>query len=129
MLGKETGDNVWMPITSSWQLRSILPFQAPHALRSTKKCVISWRDFIRKSLSFHFGLPDKNLLRHVRKTGAKILSSATSVSEARWLEDQGCDAIIAQGFEAFGGHGECFSRRIFLHRSARWRWCRRWSTL
>src|SRR5215813_10115916 len=58
-------------------------------------------------VSFHFGLPDKNLLRRVKSAGAKILSSATSVGEARWLEDQGCDAIIAQGFEA-GGHRGMF---------------------
>ncbi|MVM32800.1 DUF561 domain-containing protein [Spirosoma sp. HMF4905] len=59
-------------------------------------------------VSFHFGLPDKNLLARVKATGAKILSSATSVDEARWLEQEGCDAIIAQGAEA-GGH-----RGIFL---------------
>jgi nitronate monooxygenase len=58
-------------------------------------------------VSFHFGLPDKNLLLRVKSAGAKILSSATSVDEARWLEDQGCDAIIAQGFEA-GGHRGMF---------------------
>jgi nitronate monooxygenase len=58
-------------------------------------------------VSFHFGLPDKSLLRRVRETGAKILSSATSVDEAHWLEDQGCDAIIAQGLEA-GGHRGMF---------------------
>jgi nitronate monooxygenase len=58
-------------------------------------------------VSFHFGLPDQNLLRRVKDSGAKILSSATSVDEARWLEDQGCDAIIAQGFEA-GGHRGMF---------------------
>ena len=58
-------------------------------------------------VSFHFGLPDKNLVLRVRSIGAKILSSATSVDEARWLEDQGCDAIIAQGFEA-GGHRGMF---------------------
>jgi len=60
-------------------------------------------EFHPEVVSFHFGLPDKNLLLRIRKTGAKILSSATSVTEARWLEDQGCDAIIAQGLEA-GGH-------------------------
>ena len=64
-------------------------------------------EFHPEVVSFHFGLPDKNLLLRIRKTGAKILSSATSVSEARWLEDQGCDAIIAQGFEA-GGHRGMF---------------------
>ena len=58
-------------------------------------------------VSFHFGLPDKNLLLRVRRAGAKILSSATSIDEARWLEDQGCDAIIAQGCEG-GGHRGMF---------------------
>jgi len=64
-------------------------------------------EFHPEVVSFHFGLPDKNLLLRVRSTGAKILSTATSVDEARWLEDQGCDAIIAQGFEA-GGHRGMF---------------------
>lgn len=64
-------------------------------------------EFHPEIVSFHFGLPDKNLLLRVRATGAKILSSATTVDEARWLEDQGCDAIIAQGFEA-GGHRGMF---------------------
>lgn len=58
-------------------------------------------------VSFHFGLPEKGLLERTRRAGSKILSSATSVDEARWLEDQGCDAIIAQGFEA-GGHRGMF---------------------
>ena len=64
-------------------------------------------EFHPEVVSFHFGLPDKNLLLRIRKTGAKMLSSATSVNEARWLEDQGCDAIIAQGLEA-GGHRGMF---------------------
>src|SRR5215831_1809845 len=64
-------------------------------------------EFHPEVVSFHFGLLDKNLLLRVRSTGAKILSTATSVDEARWLEDQGCDAIIAQGFEA-GGHRGMF---------------------
>src|SRR6185436_661292 len=51
-------------------------------------------------VSFHFGLPAKRLLDRVRATGARILSSATTVEEARWLENEGCDAVIAQGFEA-----------------------------
>jgi nitronate monooxygenase len=58
-------------------------------------------------VSFHFGLPDKTLLARVKATGAKILSSATTVEEAQWLEDHGCDAIIAQGYEA-GGHRGMF---------------------
>jgi nitronate monooxygenase len=54
-------------------------------------------------VSFHFGLPTPPLLARVRATGAKILSSATTVDEARWLAERGVDAIIAQGLEA-GGH-------------------------
>ncbi len=59
-------------------------------------------------VSFHFGLPSAELMARVRSWGAKILSSATTVDEARWLEAHGVDAIIAQGLEA-GGH-----RGIFL---------------
>ena len=59
-------------------------------------------------VSFHFGLPAPELVARVRKMGAKILSSATTVQEALWLEARGVDAIIAQGNEA-GGH-----RGIFL---------------
>lgn len=58
-------------------------------------------------VSFHFGLPQAALLERVRASGAKILSSATTVAEARWLEQRGCDAIIAQGCEA-GGHRGMF---------------------
>lgn len=58
-------------------------------------------------VSFHFGLPEDGLLERVRRAGAKILSSATTVAEARWLAERGCDAIIAQGAEA-GGHRATF---------------------
>jgi nitronate monooxygenase len=59
-------------------------------------------------VSFHFGLPEKRLLDRVRQWRPVIISSATTVDEARWLEARGVDAIIAQGVEA-GGH-----RGIFL---------------
>jgi nitronate monooxygenase len=58
-------------------------------------------------VSFHFGLPERRLLDRVLATGAKVLSSATTVDEARWLEAEGCHAIIAQGAEA-GGHRGMF---------------------
>ena len=58
-------------------------------------------------VSFHFGLPDESLLRQVRAWGAKVLSSATTVEEAIWLQGHGADAIIAQGLEA-GGHRGMF---------------------
>jgi len=64
-------------------------------------------DFKPAVVSFHFGLPAADLLARVRSWGAKVLSSATTVDEARWLEARGVDAIIAQGSEA-GGHRGMF---------------------
>lgn len=58
-------------------------------------------------VSFHFGLPSAALLARVKAWGSTILSSATTINEARWLEARGVDAIIAQGFEA-GGHRGTF---------------------
>jgi nitronate monooxygenase len=58
-------------------------------------------------VSFHFGLPSPELLARVRSWGSKVLSSATTVDEARWLEARGVDAVIAQGVEA-GGHRGMF---------------------
>jgi nitronate monooxygenase len=59
-------------------------------------------------VSFHFGLPDASLVRRVKGAGCIVVGCATTVAEARWLEANGCDVVIAQGFEA-GGH-----RGIFL---------------
>ncbi|HEY2465089.1 MAG TPA: nitronate monooxygenase [Steroidobacteraceae bacterium] len=58
-------------------------------------------------VSFHFGLPSADLLARVKSWGSKMLSSATTVEEAVWLEQRGVDAIIAQGAEA-GGHRGLF---------------------
>jgi nitronate monooxygenase len=65
------------------------------------------RDFAPPVVSFHFGLPSPELLARVRSWGAKVLSSATTVDEALWLEAHGVDAVIAQGLEA-GGHRGLF---------------------
>lgn len=62
-----------------------------------------------KVVSFHFGLPDAALVRRVKAAGCVVIASATSAEEARWLEAHGCDAIIAQGYEA-GGHRGHFLR-------------------
>jgi nitronate monooxygenase len=64
-------------------------------------------DFKPAIVSFHFGLPSPELLARVRAWGAKVLSSATTVDEALWLQAQGVDAVIAQGLEA-GGHRGMF---------------------
>ena len=76
-----------------------LPFSAESAdvLEAFKPAVVS----------FHFGLPAPELLDRLRGWGAKILSTATTVDEALWLEAQGVDAVIAQGLEA-GGHRGMF---------------------
>jgi nitronate monooxygenase len=58
-------------------------------------------------VSFHFGLPEQSLVDRLKAAGCKILSSATTVTEARWLEDHGVDAVIAQGAQA-GGHRAMF---------------------
>lgn len=58
-------------------------------------------------VSFHFGLPTPDLLERVKSWGSTVLSSATTVDEALWLEYNGCDGIIAQGVEA-GGHRGMF---------------------
>ena len=48
------------------------------------------------------------MLERVKELGVKVLSSATTLAEALWLQERGVDAVIAQGLEA-GGH-----RAIFL---------------
>ncbi len=58
-------------------------------------------------VSFHFGLPEEALLRRVKEAGCLVISSATTVAEARWLEERGVDAVIAQGADA-GGHRGMF---------------------
>jgi len=58
-------------------------------------------------VSFHFGLPRPALLARVKAAGCHVMSSATTVEEAIWLEARGADAIIAQGYEA-GGHRGTF---------------------
>jgi nitronate monooxygenase len=64
-------------------------------------------EFRPPMVSFHFGLPAPQLLARVQGWGAKVLSSATTVEEALWLEAHGVDAVIAQGLEA-GDHRGMF---------------------
>ncbi len=68
--------------------------------------------FIPPVVSFHFGLPATDLMTRVRSWGSKIISSATTVEEALWLESQGVDAVIAQGLEAGGHRGHFLSHDL-----------------
>ena len=78
---------------------SVQPFDAA-------RCAVV-EAFAPSVVSFHFGLPEPKLVQRIKAAGCKIISSATTVNEARWLAAHGCDAIIAQGYEA-GGHRGMF---------------------
>ncbi len=54
-------------------------------------------------VSFHFGVPEVWAMGRLKAAGILILSTATTVAEAKALQEAGVDAIIAQGWEA-GGH-------------------------
>jgi nitronate monooxygenase len=58
-------------------------------------------------ISFHFGLPEPALMTRLKAAGCRVMCSATTVEEARWLEARGVDAVIAQGHDA-GGHRGTF---------------------
>ncbi|NOX49427.1 MAG: nitronate monooxygenase [Gammaproteobacteria bacterium] len=77
----------------------------------TASCAIVEK-FRPRVVSFHFGLPKPELVERVRSAGCKIISSATTVEEALWLQSHGCDAIIAQGYEAGGHRGMFLSQDI-----------------
>jgi nitronate monooxygenase len=61
-------------------------------------------------VSFHYGLPERDLVEQLKAAGCAIQGTATTVEEARWLEAHGVDAIVAQGLEA-GGHRGMFLAR------------------
>ena len=73
----------------------------------TSESADALEEFQPRVVSFHFGLPASDLVARVKRWGSKILASATTVNEARWLEANGVDAVIAQGSEA-GGHRGMF---------------------
>ncbi|PRA27539.1 NAD(P)H-dependent flavin oxidoreductase [Pseudomonas poae] len=108
----EARDQRWKDLLEPYYRELGADFDAPtpvsnRAPFNDAACLVV-EEFLPEVVSFHFGLPEKSLLDRVKATGAKVLSSATTVEEAIWLEQHGCDAIIAMGIEA-GGH-----RGIFL---------------
>lgn len=72
------------------------------------------RPFRPPVVSFHFGLPQPALLAAVKSWGATVLSSATTVDEALWLQEHGADVVIAQGLEAGGHRGHFLSADLTL---------------
>jgi nitronate monooxygenase len=97
---KEYG--IVLPETPAAALRRPFDSEAADALEPFKPAVVS----------FHFGLPPADLLARVKSWGSKVLSSATTVEEASWLEARGVDAIIAQGSEAGGHRGMFLSKDL-----------------
>jgi nitronate monooxygenase len=83
-----------------------LPLPAGHPPFGEADCAVV-EELRPEIVSFHFGLPDASLLKRIRATGCKVISSATTLREAKWLAERGVDAIIAQGAEA-GGHRGMF---------------------
>lgn len=57
-------------------------------------------------ISFHFGVPDDDIIDIFRQTGAKLMATATCLEEGKEIAVKGLDAIIAQGFEAGGHRGQ-----------------------
>jgi len=89
---------------------STAPGRAPFSHESAD--VLS--EFKPPVVSFHFGLPPLELLARVRAWKPIVLSTATTLDEARWLETHGVDGIIAQGFEAGGHRGHFLSGDLTL---------------
>jgi nitronate monooxygenase len=83
-----------------------LPLSAGHPPFAEAACGVI-EDLKPEIVSFHFGLPQSDLLARVKATGCKLLSTATTLREAEFLQAHGVDAIIAQGAEA-GGHRGMF---------------------
>ncbi|CAH1385491.1 NAD(P)H-dependent flavin oxidoreductase [Candidatus Nitrotoga sp. M5] len=88
-------------------INDVASISTPGRLSISWEAVEVLAEFEPPVVSFHFGLPPADMLAKVRSWGAKILSSATTVEEALWLQAKGVDAIIAQGLEA-GGHRGMF---------------------
>lgn len=104
-------DHAWKQLLEPYYRELGVDFDAPTPVSNrlpfdSDACALV-EAFRPRVVSFHFGLPQKALLDRVKATGAKVLGCATTVDEARWLEQQGCDAIIAMGYEA-GGHRGMF---------------------
>ena len=103
-------ETVWRAALSSYfaeyGLDASATPQGPGRLPFSAETADALSEFKPAVVSFHFGLA------RVRGWGAKILSSATTVEEARWLEAHGVDAIIAQGLEAGGHRGMFLSKDL-----------------
>lgn len=72
--------------------------------RATQEMLISERPPV---VSFHFGLPSREVIDSLKNAGVILLATATNLHEAKLIDEAGIDAIVAQGYEA-GGHRGMF---------------------
>jgi nitronate monooxygenase len=92
-------DEISLDIPQTLQMQSLQPFD------EDKCSVIEAQP--PAVVSFHFGLPQDGFVQRIKAAGSIVISSATTVDEARYLEAHGCDVIVSQGLEA-GGHRGMF---------------------
>jgi len=115
-LWQDPGDltNVGMPMRERVQVlydaKGLGPLPTPSASGSGvgPEHLAMLQDAKPEVVSFHFGLPDREIMQAIKAAGIFVLCSATTVAEARMLEANGVDAVIAQGTEA-GGHRGTFT--------------------
>ena len=65
------------------------------------------REYRPHLISFHFGLPNKEILSALKNLDIPIITSVTNLDDAALALNTGVDGLIAQGIEA-GGHRGTF---------------------
>ena len=82
-----------------------LPPEQPDPTPEQLEAVIELRVPV---FSFVFGIPDRAAIAELKRLGTLVVGGATTVGEARMVEEAGADAVVAQGSEA-GGHRATFA--------------------
>src|SRR5262249_39995383 len=104
----EAGDAMRRHLQQHYDAKGLGSVPRPQGVASSPEHVAMLLDQKPEVVSFHFGLPDQEIVETIKSAGIFIQSSATTVAEARILERRGVDAVIAQGSEA-GGHRATFT--------------------
>ena len=104
---KPRGGERWRRTSASTESTPMRSLRRQHARRSRPSRPMRSRNSSPASSAFISACQPPELVARVKRWGSKVLASATTVDEARWLEANGADAIIAQGVEA-GGHRGMF---------------------
>lgn len=103
------GTEIRAAIQSLYNIKDMGAVPPPKVLESTVDSdqLAMLLDQKPEVVSFHFGLPDQEVVKAIKEAGLYILCSATTVAEAKLLESRGVDCVIAQGTEA-GSHQGTF---------------------